>query len=82
MPKGPQGQKRPADTVQSAIMGARIATGEVQEAKTAAKSAAAEHGSKGGKARAAWLSMKSSVLILLRWQLKSAGKNPSAAMRA
>lgn len=31
MPKGPQGQKRPADVIGNAIMIARIATGEVTE---------------------------------------------------
>jgi hypothetical protein len=31
MPKGPQGQKRPADTVANAIRVAKILTGEVQE---------------------------------------------------
>ena len=31
MPKGPQGQKRPADTVSSAVMIGKIATGEIEE---------------------------------------------------
>ena len=31
MPKGPQGQKRPADAVANAVMVARIATGEIEE---------------------------------------------------
>lgn len=31
MPKGPQGQKRPADVIGTAIMVAKIATGEVEE---------------------------------------------------
>lgn len=31
MPKGPQGQKRPADVIGSAVHIARIATGEEQE---------------------------------------------------
>ena len=31
MPKGPQGQKRPADAVGCAVQVARIATGEEQE---------------------------------------------------
>jgi hypothetical protein len=58
MPKGPQGQKRPADTVQAAIMGARIATGEIEETKPAPKTVAEESGSKGGKTRAEKLSPK------------------------
>jgi len=31
MPKGPQGQRRPADVIGNAVHVARIATGEVQE---------------------------------------------------
>lgn len=31
MPRGPQGQKRPADTVSAAIMVAKIATGELED---------------------------------------------------
>lgn len=30
MPRGPQGQKRPADVIGNAIMIAKIATGEIQ----------------------------------------------------
>ena len=55
MPKGPQGQKRPADVIGNAAHVMRIATGEIVE-KAAPKSAAAELGSKGGKARVATLS--------------------------
>ena len=32
MPKGPQGQKRPADVVGCAVHVAKIATGEIEEA--------------------------------------------------
>jgi hypothetical protein len=58
MPKGPQGQKRPADTNARAVMVARIATGEIEETPEPVKSAAAELGSRGGKARAKVLSGK------------------------
>lgn len=51
MPKGPQGQKRPADAVSRAIMVAKIATGEIEEERELS-SAAAELGRKGGKKRA------------------------------
>jgi hypothetical protein len=51
MPKGPQGQKRPADAVGAAIMVAKIATGEVEDERELS-SAAAELGRKGGKKRA------------------------------
>jgi hypothetical protein len=57
MPKGAQGQKRPADVIGNAVKAMRIATGEEQEAASV-KSAAAELGSLGGKARAASLSKK------------------------
>ena len=56
MPKGPSGQKRPADAIARAVHVMRIATGEAEDPKPAPKSAAAEMGSKGGKARAAKLS--------------------------
>jgi hypothetical protein len=55
MPKGPQGQKRPADVTQNAVQVMRIATGQEQETASP-NSAAAELGSKGGKARASILS--------------------------
>ena len=52
MPKGPQGQKRPADAIGLAVMIGKIATGEIDDdAET--KSAAAQLGSLGGKKRAA-----------------------------
>ena len=51
MPRGPKGEKRPADVIGAAVMVAKIATGEIEE-RAEPKSAAAELGSKGGKARA------------------------------
>ena len=51
MPKGPRGEKRPADAVARAIMVAKIATGEVEDQRELS-SAAAELGRKGGKKRA------------------------------
>ena len=44
MPKGPQGQKRPADVIGAAVLVGRIATGEVEDKKPSPKSAAAEMG--------------------------------------
>jgi hypothetical protein len=51
MPKGPQGQKRPADVIGAAILVGKIATGEAEESglKTPKR---AKGGKKGGKARA------------------------------
>ena len=53
MPKGPQGQKRPADTVGSAVKVSQIAMGEVSDE---AEFTASEKGSSGCKARAKRLS--------------------------
>ena len=54
MPKGPRGEKRPADVIGNAVKVMRIATGEeTEELDTdSAKSAAAELEARGGKARA------------------------------
>ena len=52
MPKGPRGEKRPADAVGAAIMVAKIATGEIEDEREELTSAAAQLGRKGGKARA------------------------------
>jgi hypothetical protein len=54
MPKGPQGQKRPADTVANAIRVAKILTGEIVEetdADDGKDKAAQSLGRKGGAAR-------------------------------
>jgi len=53
MPKGPRGEKRPADVIGNAVKVMRIATGEETEEVDSVKSAAAELGARGGKARAA-----------------------------
>ena len=57
MPKGPQGQKRPADAVGCAVHVMKIATGEIEESEPMARQPARAVGGKaGGKARAASLS--------------------------
>src|SRR6266581_1280551 len=58
MPRGPRGEKRPADVIGNAVKVMRIATGEEEEELDRAKSAAAELGSRGGKARALKLTPK------------------------
>jgi hypothetical protein len=59
MPRGPRGEKRPADVIGNAVKVMRIATGEeAEELPDSAKSAAAELGSRGGKARAAKMTAK------------------------
>lgn len=52
MPKGPQGQTRPPDTIGTAIKVARIATGDVEDDTSPGKEYAREGGKKGGAARA------------------------------
>lgn len=55
MPKGPKGEKRPADVIGNAVHVMRIATGEVEESAPVddGKDAAAKAlGAKGGQARA------------------------------
>jgi hypothetical protein len=58
MPRGPRGEKRPADVIGMSVKVMRIATGEeTEELETdRVKSAAAELGARGGKARAKKLS--------------------------
>lgn len=57
MPKGPRGEKRPADAIGLAVMIGKIATGEIEDERDEKlSSAAAEMGRKGGKARSASLS--------------------------
>ncbi len=54
MPKGPKGQKRPANAVGLAVHIMKIATGEIEETLTedGKSKAAVELGRKGGLARA------------------------------
>ncbi len=57
MPKGPKGQKRPADVVGAAVKVMKIATGEIEEDADDGKDKAAQAlGRKGGAARAQKLS--------------------------
>ena len=53
MPKGPRGEKRPADAVGLAVMIGKIATGEIIDETDTTRTAAARLGSLGGKKRAA-----------------------------
>ena len=65
MPKGPTGQKRPADVISNAVMVMKIATGEVAEAVTedGKNAAAVALGRRGGLARAESLSRRRRVEI-------------------
>lgn len=55
MPKGPNGQKRSADSIGAAVQVAKIATGEAEE-EVAYVASESERASAGGKARAQHLS--------------------------
>jgi hypothetical protein len=72
VPRGPKGEKRPADVNARAVMIAKIATGEVDEISPPA-SGRAKGGKLGGKARAATLTPGqraeiASVAAQARWK--------------
>lgn len=77
MPRGPRGEKRPADVITNAAKVMRIATGEEEEElPDSTKSAAQELGSRGGKARAANMTPERRAEIAKkaaekRWKQKS-----------
>lgn len=80
MPKGPKGEKRPADVIGNAIKVARIATGEEPEELTddGKDKAAVSLGRRGGKARASSLSKRrraeiARVAAKARWKDESGG---------
>ncbi len=57
MPRGPKGEKRPADVIGNAVKVMRIATGEEEDTESdPAKALHRKGGLTGGKARAASLS--------------------------
>lgn len=66
MPKGPKGEKRPADVIGNAVHIMRIATGEVEDTKQTpdpAKEHMRRGGLAGGKARAKALTPKKRTAI-------------------
>lgn len=79
MPRGPKGEKFPADAIGNAITIARIATGEIDEAATTddgKNAAAVALGRMGGKARAEGMSAEKRSEIAKkaatkRWTKKS-----------
>jgi hypothetical protein len=73
MPKGPKGEKRPADVIGAAIMVAKIATGELTDDIPLRKKQASKGGKKGGKSRAKKLTPEQRSAIarraaLARWK--------------
>ena len=63
MPKGPRGEKRPADVVGAAVKTMKVLTGEIEEDLDGKDPAAKSLGQRGGKARAKALSKKRRVEI-------------------
>jgi hypothetical protein len=67
MPRGPKGERRPADVIGNAVYVMRIATGEIEDTKTEKNPHAAAlgklGGAKGGKARAQALTQKKRTQI-------------------
>lgn len=79
MPKGPRGEKRPADAIGRAVLIAKIATGEIEDERETLSSAAAELGRKGGKKRAENMTPERRAEIARkaaasRWSSKHAGE--------
>jgi hypothetical protein len=60
MPRGPKGEKRPADVIGAAVMIGKIANGEIDDLTTddGKNAAAVALGRMGGKARAEGMSAK------------------------
>ncbi len=78
MPRGPKGEKRPADVIGAAVMVGKIATGEISEdfgtTDDGKDKAAVALGRKGGAARAASLSKKKRIEIARKAAKKRWGK--------
>jgi hypothetical protein len=79
MPKGPKGQRRPADVVANAVTVMKIATGAIEESaqtEDGKSKAAVELGRKGGLARAKRMKKADRIRIARnaaksRWNTKS-----------
>lgn len=77
MPRGPKGEKRPADVNARAVMIAKIATGEIEDMITdeGKNAAAVALGRMGGRARAAGMTRKrrneiAKKAAMARWSAK------------
>jgi len=73
MPRGPKGEKRPADVIGAAVMVARIATGEIEDQPSKAPNRA-KGGKIGGIARAQRLSGDERKAIATKAARKRWGK--------
>ena len=79
MPKGPKGEKRPADVIGAAVRVMKIATGEIEDETTedGKNRAAVELGRKGGAARARKLSAEQRKKIAKKAARARWGSKPS-----
>jgi len=77
MPKGPRGEKRPADAIGRAVHIAKIATGEIEDEREELSNAAAQLGRKGGKARAESMTAERRAEIAKKAAEKRWGNNPN-----
>jgi len=78
MPKGPQGQKRPADVIGAAVQVMKIATGEISDNPLPPEKLLSRRGGLiGGRKRAAKFSKKQRVQISLEKPLSSDGLSPA-----
>jgi hypothetical protein len=74
MPRGPHGEKRPAGTVECAVMVARIATGEIEE-EPKSPSGKVRSGKAGAAARAKSLTAEERQAVAkkaaaVRWEVR------------
>ena len=76
MPKGPRGEKRPADVIGAAVKIMRIAVGEEEEDLPPVASAAAQLGKLGGAARARNLTAEQKSEIARKGAAKRWGGKP------
>lgn len=78
MPRGPKGEKRPADVIGNAVHVMRVATGEIKESRETdpAMALARKGGRKGGRARAAKLTPEQRAEIA-RTAAQARWKKPS-----
>jgi hypothetical protein len=85
MPRGPKGEKRPADVIGNAVQVMRIATGEIEDERQKTPNRA-KGGLIGGKARAEVLSPQQRQEIArkaakTRWSSSKAAKEAIGAAR-
>jgi len=78
MPRGPKGEKRPADVIGNAVHVMRVATGEIEDISTedGKNAAAVALGRMGGKARAEGMSAKRRKEIAKKAAKKRWAKRP------